>query len=239
MRKQTIEQDGLCIRVYSFELMDSRMYMIREDNEIFIVDPCIDDELLRDAEGVKQAVVFLTHEHYDHISGVNWLKEHFSCSVYAGKVCAERVKSEKDNLSSRFPFIFLLDREKYNYVRNNLSLPYTCGVETSFLRKGELLWRGHLIELFEVGGHSPGSSLIVFDKKLLFGGDNVLDNGRELWGTDGELKQYQENVLPILQEFDSQMTVLPGHGEKNLLGYFLEILTERHKAAEHNTEHIN
>lgn len=232
MKKQTLEQDGIHIQVYSFELMDSRMYMIRENNEIFVVDPCIDDELLRDAEGVKQAIVFLTHEHYDHISGVNWLKEHFSCSVYAGKVCAERVKSKKDNLSSRFPFIFLLDREKYNYIRNNFSLPYTCEAETSFWGKGKLLWNEHLVELYEVGGHSPGSSLIVFDKKFLFGGDNILDNGRELWGTDGNPKHYRENVLSILREFDPKMTVLPGHGENNLLDYFLEILTERHKISE-------
>ncbi len=225
MKKQTITQDGFCIQVYSFELMDSRMYMIREDDEIFVVDPCIDYELLCDAEGVKRAVVFLTHEHYDHISGVNWLKDHFSCSVYAGKVCAKRVESEKDNLSSQFPFLFFLDREKYDYVRHHFSLPYTCSADTSFCGKGELLWKGHLIELFEVGGHSPGSSLIVFDKKFLFGGDNILDNGRELWGTDGSLEDYRENVLPILREWDRQMIVLPGHGEKNLLGYFLKFVS--------------
>ena len=225
MKKQTIKQDNLCIQVYSFELMDSRMYMIQEDDEIFVVDPCMDNELLRDAKGAKHAVVFLTHEHYDHISGVNWLKDYFSCSVYAGKVCAGRVRSEKDNLSSRFPFLFLLDKEKYDYVRRNCSLPYTCRVETSFSGRGELLWKGHLIELYEVGGHSPGSSLIVFDKKFLFGGDNILGNGMELRGTDGNLKQYRENVLPMLWELDRKMIVLPGHGEKNMLGYFLEILT--------------
>lgn len=228
MKKHTIEQDGLHIQVYSFELMDSRMYMIRENNEIFVVDPCIEDELLRDAEGVERAVVFLTHEHYDHISGVNWLKEHFSCSVYAGKVCAGRVKSEKENLSSRFPFIFLLDREKYNYVRNNFALPYTCEADISFEGKGELLWKGHLVELYEVGGHSPGSSLIIFDKMLLFGGDNVLDSGKELWGTDGNPEHYRKKVLPMLREFIPQITVLPGHGEKNLLSYFWGILAERY-----------
>lgn len=222
MKMQALEQDGLYIQIYSFELMDSRMYMIRENNEIFVVDPCIDKELLKDAKGVEKAVVFLTHEHYDHISGVNWLKEHFSCSVYAGDICAGRVGSAKDNLSSRFPFIFLLDREKYDYVRRNFSLPYTCRVENSFSKNGKLLWKGHLIELYEVGGHSPGSSLLVFDKKFLFGGDNTLDNGRELWGTDGNPEQYRENVLPVLRKFDSQMTVLPGHGDKNQLDYFLK-----------------
>lgn len=232
MKKQTVEYDGLCIHVYSFDLMDSRMYMIREKEEIFVVDPSVNDELLKDAGDAGRAVVFLTHEHYDHISGVNWMKEQFSCSVYSGSVCAGRVKSEKDNLSSRFPFLFLTDREKYNYVRSHFSLPYTCEVETSFSEKGELLWKGHRIELYEAGGHSPGSSLIVFDKKLLFGGDNVLDNGRELWGTDGEPRHYREKILPMLRDMSPRMMVLPGHGEQNLLGHFLEILETRHKTEE-------
>ncbi|MCM1040530.1 MAG: MBL fold metallo-hydrolase [Ruminococcus sp.] len=237
MKKYTLEQGTVSIYVYSFELMDSRMYMVKEDNEIFIVDPCIDDELLQDAEGAERAIIFLTHEHYDHISGVNWLKEHFSCSVYAGSVCAERVKSEKENLSSRFPFIFLLDKEKYDYVRSHFSLPYTCEVEKSFLGKGELTWKGHLIELYEVGGHSPGSSLIMFDKKFLFGGDNVLDNGRELWGTDGSSECYRRDVLPVLQKLDPQMIVLPGHGESDLLSHFMKILLKNSSLINRSQQH--
>lgn len=231
MKKQVLTIAGIHIYVYSFELMDSRMYMIREDDEIFVVDPCVDQELLRDAGDAKRAVIFLTHEHYDHISGVNWLKEYYSCSVYAGQECARRIKSEKDNLSARFPFIFLLDREKYHYIRKNFTLPYTCEADISFQDKGKIFWKNHQIELFEIGGHSPGSSLIVFDKKLLFGGDNILDNGRELWGTDGNPKDYREKVLPIVSKFNPQIMVLPGHGENNPLGSFLEILSERYKDA--------
>lgn len=228
MKIHILEQDGLSVFVYSFEWMDSRMYMICDGDEIFVVDPCVDEELLRDAGLAKRATVFLTHEHYDHISGVNWLKEHFSCSVYAGEICAGRITSERDNLSSRFPLIFLTDREKYHYIRDHFSLPYTCEAENRFKGKGEMMWKGHLVELYEVGGHSPGSCLIMFDRKLLFGGDNILDNGRELWGTDGNPIHYREKVLPMLGMFDPHITVLPGHGEKNQLGYFFKALTERY-----------
>lgn len=222
MKRESVKAGGARIFIYSFELMDSRMYMIREGDEMLVVDPCEDDALLRDAEGVRKAVVLLTHEHYDHISGVNWLRTHFDCFVYTGSVCAERVRSEKDNLSSRFAFLFLLDREKYDYIRRNMSLPYVCEADGSFCGEAVLQWRSHTIELREVGGHSPGSCLILFDRKLLFGGDNLLGNGQELRDTDADREGYRANVLRFLAQLDQGIYVLPGHGDGNILRFFLD-----------------
>lgn len=219
-----IKAGGVCIFTYSFELMDSRMYMIREEDEMLVVDPCEDDALLQDAKGVQRAVVLLTHEHYDHISGVNWLKSKFDCRVYAGSVCAERVQSVKDNLSSRFAFLFILDKEKYDYVRRNITLPYACKVDESFKDSGAIKWRSHIVEIHEVGGHSPGSSLILFDRKLFFAGDNVLGNGRELWDTDAKKQEYACNVLQFLHKLDEHIYVLPGHGDSNILQFFMDKL---------------
>ncbi len=222
MKRESVRAGGARIFIYSFELMDSRMYMIREGDEMLVVDPCEDDALLRDAEGVQKAVVLLTHEHYDHISGVNWLRTHFDCFVYAGSVCAERVRSEKDNLSSRFAFLFLLDREKYDYIRRNIALPYVCEADGSFCGEAVLRWRSHTVELREVGGHSPGSCLILFDRKLLFGGDNLLGNGQELRDTDADREGYRANVLRFLMQLDQEIYVLPGHGDGNILRFFLD-----------------
>lgn len=215
---------GVCVFIYSFPLMDSRMYMIREGNEMLVVDPCEDETLLRDAEGVQKALVLLTHEHYDHVSGVNWLRAHFDCRVYAGSICAERVHSEKDNLSSRFAFLFLTDREKYDYVRRNMTLPYVCEADESFCGTGILQWKSHTLAVYEVGGHSPGSCLIVLDQKLLFGGDNILGNGQELRNAEGDEERYGICVMPFLEQMDDKTYVLPGHGEGNTLEFFLPYL---------------
>lgn len=224
MKKSVLRLHELQIFIYSFELMDSRMYVIREGEEMLVVDPCMDDALLEDAEGVKRAVVFLTHEHFDHISGVNWLREHFSCIVYAGSACAQRVRSVKDNLSSRFAFLFIMDREKYDYVRRTLPLPYVCMVDKAFSGYGKACWQTHAIELYEVGGHSPGSSLIVLDKSLLFAGDNVLGNGRELRDMEADEAGYRKKVRPLLERLGSETRVLPGHGESDMLARFWDKL---------------
>lgn len=224
MRKEIIKAGNVCVYTYSFELMDSRMYMIREEDEMLVVDPCEDDALLKDAEGVQRVVVLLTHEHFDHISGVNWLKNHFNCQVYSGSVCARRVESAKENLSSRFAFLFILDKEKYNYVRRNISLPYTCKVDKCFNGSGTVTWRSHTVEIREVGGHSPGSCLLLLDRKILFAGDNVLGNGRELWDTKAKEQEYSERVLQFLDQLDENIYVLPGHGDGNILHFFLDKL---------------
>lgn len=212
MKREVLIVEDIKIFIYSFELMDSRMYMIREQQEMLVVDPCIDEALLRDAEGIQKVYVLLTHEHYDHISGVNWLREHFECQVYTGDVCAKRIQSPKENLSSRFAFLFIFDKEKYDYVRHNISLPYICNADHSYHKYGKLIWGEHEIEFYEVGGHSPGSCLILMDKKLLFAGDNVLNNGNELRGSDANKEEYVNVVVPFLEKLSEKIYVLPGHG---------------------------
>ena len=221
MKREEIVFEKQRIYVYSFELMDSRMYMIREKDEMLIVDPCEDAALLEDAKGVKKALVLLTHEHFDHISGVNWLREHFECEVYASKICARNVQSVKENLSSRFAFLFLLDKEKYDYVRRNIKLPYTCYVDKDFEEYRELEWWSHHVKLYELGGHSPGSSMILLDDKILFSGDNLLFNGKELSGTDADAEVYERDVKRFLGNLGKDVYVLPGHGEAGDLKRFL------------------
>ena len=65
------------INTYSFYPIDSNMYVILENKKALIIDPCVSEEAKEylKSEQVKEILVLLTHEHYDHISGVNWLRE--------------------------------------------------------------------------------------------------------------------------------------------------------------------
>lgn len=220
MKKVIRLSDEILVNSYCFELMDSRTYMLREGTKALVIDPCEDEQLIEDLQGVSRITVILTHEHYDHISGVNFLKEKFDCCIYAGSICAKRVESPKDNLSDRFAFLFLTDREKYHYVRSNLKLPFSCRVDESFCGSMNLMWQKHQLELYEVGGHSPGSIFILLDNKVLFAGDNLLENGKQLQGTDSDRTTYEKDVKKILDTWDLKLWVLPGHGEEKRLGDF-------------------
>ena len=67
------------IYTYDFYPIDSRMYVLLENEKALVIDPCISDDALRllQENNVTEILVLLSHEHYDHISGVNWLRENF------------------------------------------------------------------------------------------------------------------------------------------------------------------
>ena len=83
--------------IYSVQMpvIDSNMYMLPTENSCLVVDPTVSTEAERilQESNVEKCVVLLTHEHYDHISGVNWLREKVKCEVVCSKICAQRIKN--------------------------------------------------------------------------------------------------------------------------------------------------
>lgn len=67
------------IKSYSFYPIDAKMYLLVENHRAVILDPCVSEEAKEylQSENVEEIIVLLTHEHYDHISGINWLRESF------------------------------------------------------------------------------------------------------------------------------------------------------------------
>ena len=78
-----MQKENKKIQSYVFYPIDSCMYIWQEEDSVVIIDPCVSkDALLYLRErNINRILVILTHEHYDHISGVNWLKENFAKSL--------------------------------------------------------------------------------------------------------------------------------------------------------------
>mgnify|MGYP003272854391 CR=1 FL=1 len=80
------------IQSYMFYPIDSRMYIWQEGDSAMVIDPCVSKNALLYLKGknINRILVILTHEHYDHISGVNWLKENFeNVCVLCSQLCAD------------------------------------------------------------------------------------------------------------------------------------------------------
>ena len=208
--------------IYSFDLIDSRCYMLKEKDRLLIIDPGIHEDLLADAGDLKKAEVFLTHEHYDHIWGVNWLREHLDCTVHAGSVCADYICNEKKNATRRFPLLFLQYPDKFKEVKETLEIPYTCEADESFLGEAVFTFTDHTLKAYETPGHSVGSCLYILDDQLLFSGDSLLGNGNEMRFWTSSVEDYRACVLGLTKSLDPDMTVCPGHGEPDRLGWFLD-----------------
>ena len=222
--RQVLQIGDIQLHIYDFAVIDARMYMIREKNDVLIIDPNENAALLPDIQGAGHALVYLTHEHYDHISGVNWLRNQLPCDVYCTDTCAMRLGNVRENLSKTFPFLFLQDKEKYDYVRRELDLPYTCMADHTYTQELHADWMGHTLYARRAEGHSPGGSFLLFDEKLLFGGDSLLGNGLELKSLGADKEAYCSQVLSFVESLPHEMTVCPGHGEIAALGTLLKTI---------------
>lgn len=221
MKLCDFKDEKFIVGVYRDDLIDERMYVIREENEVVVIDPHMDSEIIEDFEGVEKVKIFLTHEHYDHISGVNRLKENFDCEVYATDFCA-RVIREKENGTSRYPLLFIGDRDKYHYVKDNIQLPYICTADITFSNVMDIRWFSNDIRLQSTPGHTLGSMSILINGKYYFTGDNLLSNGQALKSIDSDPAAYAETVKKYCQMVGKDIWVFPGHGEIGKLDTFIE-----------------
>ena len=222
-----MQKENKKIQSYVFYPIDSCMYIWQEEDSVVIIDPCVSkDALLYLRErNIIRILVILTHEHYDHISGVNWLKENFAkVSVLCSQLCAGALDNPYRNLSEFWEVLFIGKEEKIQeHIRNMDIQPYSCEADETFEGEYEFIWQGHKIFLKETPGHSKGSICILVDEEILFSGDTLV-TGHEtiLRLPGGSKKDFAGITLPYLESLDREIMVYPGHGEPQKLAEFMK-----------------
>lgn len=215
------------IRKYVFYPIDSRMYILQENESAVIVDPCISKEALLFLKGknVQDILILLTHEHYDHISGVNWLKENFrQVCVLCSKQCGEALDNPCKNLSEFWEALFIgKEKEIRECVQNTDIHPYFCKADKTFEKAYSFTWQEHKVFLKETPGHSKGSICILIDDAVLFSGDSLVTGAKTITRLPGgSKKDFAGITLPYLESLDKETMVYPGHGEPQKLKRFFE-----------------
>lgn len=211
----------------------SNMYVlvaknITDEKRAIVIDPCISEEAIDYfcKNKIKDILILLTHEHYDHISGVNYFRERKdvfnSIKVICSSVCAENIKDPEKSLARYWE---ILMEAKGPIEEDDIKdLDYSCYADTSFDEKYELYWCGKQVKLQVAPGHSPGGCLIYVDEEIVFTGDNLVNgNGVICRWPGGSKKEYINRTKPFLMEIKENTIVCPGHGEcdkiENLLKY--------------------
>lgn len=213
------------IHTYSFYPIDARMYIILENKKALVIDPCVSEEaltLLKEND-IEEILILLTHEHYDHISGVNWLRENFSSvEVLCSDKCAAALPKPSKNLSIYWEILFMgKDEETREYVRNMNIQPYSCEADRKFEGEYEMSWEEHSLFLKETPGHSEGSICVLLDERDLFSGDSLVNGHPTITRLPGgSKKEYAEITLPYLQSLNPELLVYPGHGNEQPLGQY-------------------
>lgn len=203
---------------YQLKYVKSNMYLTIEDMSALLVDPNPSEDamaILKDAH-VQELTILLTHEHYDHISGVNWYKREFPTTIICQSQCSKEISNAENNIPLSFFALMSPDAKGHEKEVKEFcdSLP-TEAIEADivFDEAYDFQWKGHKLHLSSRPGHSPGSMVIEWDNAYLFSGDYmILDLPVFLRMPGGSKKMYRQHTLPYLLGLENHYIIMPGHG---------------------------
>ncbi|MCD7855930.1 MAG: MBL fold metallo-hydrolase [Clostridiales bacterium] len=192
------------IKTFTTRGMDENCYLIicEETSCAIAVDPGDKFPELSDflrENGISLKAIVLTHAHYDHIGGLQWLKEKTKAPVVIGENEAQVLASPEMNLSPMFgadPLSMTADR---------------------LLKDGEEFSFGSLtFKTIETPGHTPGGICLYFKNEgVLFSGDSLF--AMSIGRTDFPGGSYKSLVTALKEKvmtLPEETKVFPGHGPK-------------------------
>lgn len=198
---------GVEIQQYTWDYINSNMYVIRKNGATLVIDPVDSNKAIMSLSG--DITVFLTHEHFDHVCGLNRIRAQHRCVVIAQEKCSNRIQSETHNLSAFADIMLDLSGKE----KKNQFIPFVCDpADIVFSDSTVFNWNGLKIEVISTPGHSPGSACLLLNE-MFFSGDTMLETGPMNNMPGGSKKEFQEITLPLIKEILPKIKVVyPGHG---------------------------
>lgn len=143
--------------------------------------------------------IFITHEHFDHIWGVNYLRERYPDVLLVSHECAsQNIGNSKKNLS------LFYDGVGFEMKKADILV-------TDFK---SILWKQYPIELLATPGHSQGGMCIRIGENL-FVGDLILKDLAPVVKLPGaDIHQLKQSLDLIKLKYKEENLILKcGHGE--------------------------
>ncbi len=213
---------GKDILVYRsvFAPVNTNMFVLLTGKEAVVFDPNENEELLRllKEQGIEKVHILLTHEHYDHTNGVNWLVEHTSADLYCQHDCAEVIKTERGNNPALVALVWAdMDRQDGGHRYKDFKarfVPYTIKVDKTFDKEDKFTIGELEFKVTSTPGHCPGAACYKLFDKMVFTGDTLLqDNPVILSFRESVREDYEKIALPYLRALPKDNIIMPGHGD--------------------------
>ena len=210
---------GGIVRLPSAETT-ANSYLIEEEGLVILIDVVRSADLICAELSERKASldrIILTHEHMDHVFGLEELRGRTGAPVISTAECSTRMGDRRQNLS------LVYDMLVYAYtgtVTKKRHRPFTCSpADITFDDRYCFEWIGHTFDITRCPGHSPGSSIIIMDNTCAFTGDYLSkDTPDNLGLLGGSEEEYRTITEPwINSRLVPGMSVYPGHGKPYVL----------------------
>lgn len=196
---------------------DSNCYVICCEKECMVIDPNSFEllEPMLQKWNIHPSLVLLTHEHCDHIGGLNKLREKYETVVIASSACSAGMQSAKENMSRMMEMFLYYKSSETKMVPYQ---PFICRAsDLQFYDEIRLQFGARPLWMRSLPGHTHGSSVIVYDG-ILFSGDYLLPGDKVITRLPGgSEEEYEACARPWLSQIPDGTRVCPGHGEPFLM----------------------
>lgn len=191
------------------EINNSNCYIVGNEKtgKCLIIDPASRGQnsihsFLKKEKFVSDYII-LTHSHFDHIAGVEYLISNGKPKIIASSLCSEKIVDPIRNLSF-FSDLGPIASPKADILIENLA-------------NGEIDWDGIKINFFNTPGHSRCSICIKIENNL-FVGDTIIKNSpTKITHPDGNRDELNQSIKFIYETIPNTTLVLPGHGKSFIL----------------------
>lgn len=175
-------------------------------SKVMVFDPADKGDYIYNGlkdKGFFVEAILLTHGHFDHIWGVEQLKERSGAKVYAYEGERELCEDAVLNVSKGAGRVCIVKADEY-------------------VKDGEeIVAAGICCKLIATPGHTAGSCCYYFENdKILISGDTLFQEsvGRTDLPT-GSMSMLVRSIKERLLLLPEDVKVYPGHGESTTIGY--------------------
>src|SRR5690625_442683 len=197
------------VKTLSLGQLGTNCYVISNGEEVLIVDPAAEPEVIFGAVeeiNLPVAGILLTHAHYDHIGALDEVQQKYDTDVYMASEEKEWIGDPDLNMS---------------FKRGSMGIePIESDIDAVILQEGEYSIGSFNFEIFHTPGHSPGSLSFYFkEEQSIFSGDVLFNGG--VGRTDlleGSFDVLMKSIKNKLFQLDDKTTVYPGHGNATSIG---------------------
>jgi hydroxyacylglutathione hydrolase len=178
-------------------IFQSNSYIIysKTNKIIAIIDP---GETIIENINCKNINIILTHEHVDHIYGLEQLCNNYLVTIFLSEKCHKNINDPKKNLSE------YISNYKINKIIPKIS---------NIVNDNDIIKINNIdFKFYITPGHSQGGICIGFDK-YIFTGDTFMET-KIITNLPGGSKEHLKNTnIKLKNILDHYEFILPGHGD--------------------------